>query len=103
MCLCFQCCVCDIYKQTEEAVENAVKLNGSTFKGRTLKVTHKRVNDHTFYHQQGVRGGGRGGGGRGRFGGAPGGRAPFRGGRGRGGRGFRGGYAPRGGYHPYYY
>jgi len=83
--------------QTEEAMENAVKLDGTNFKDRQLKVTHKRVNDPNFF-----RGGGRGG-------------AP---GRGRGGRGFRGGYRGRGrgrggyrgggrggrggGYHPYY-
>eukprot|EP00525_Craspedostauros_australis_P006728 CAMPEP_0198135478 /NCGR_PEP_ID=MMETSP1442-20131203/60610_1 /TAXON_ID= /ORGANISM="Craspedostauros australis, Strain CCMP3328" /LENGTH=283 /DNA_ID=CAMNT_0043796651 /DNA_START=758 /DNA_END=1610 /DNA_ORIENTATION=- len=29
---------------SEASVENAVKLNGSDFKGRQLKVTHKRVN-----------------------------------------------------------
>merc|ERR1719203_1196787 len=39
--------------QTEEAMENAVKFDGSTFKDRQLKVTHKRVNDPNFY-----RGGG---------------------------------------------
>lgn len=74
-----------------------MKLDGSTFKGRELKVTHKRVNDPFYFHQapggRGFRGGGRGfrGGGRG----------GFRGGgrRGRGRSGFRGGYA---GYHPYY-
>lgn len=30
--------------QNEEAVENAVKLDGSDFKERQLKVTRKRVN-----------------------------------------------------------
>lgn len=107
--------------QTEDAVQNAVKLDGSSFKGRTLKVTRKRVNDPNYYYNQmnqgaeGGRGfGGRGFGGRGMgppggrgrgpppgfgrgFGGrGPGGRGrgpPFRGGRGRGGYrgGFRGG------------
>ncbi|KAI2488986.1 hypothetical protein MHU86_25615 [Fragilaria crotonensis] len=96
---------------SEDAVENAIKLDGSTFRERTLKVTHKRVNDpNYFYHQDGGgRGGGRGFRGRGGFrGGGRGG--GFRGGgrgggRGRGGGGFRGGYGGgRGGgsYHPYY-
>ena len=89
-------CVRDLFiLQTEEAVENAIKLDGSTFKERALKVTHKRVNDPNFKFTQ--EGGGRG---RGR------GRAPMRG-RFRGGaRGLRGrgGYrgGGRGGYHPYY-
>lgn len=74
--------------QTDEAVGNALKLDGSTFKGRALKVTKKRVNDR-FFHQQG----GRGGRGRGRGRGGRGGR------RGRGRGGYRGGYN---GYHPYY-
>merc|ERR1711862_5976 len=66
--------------QNEAAVTNALKLDGSTFKERQLKVTHKRVNDPNFYR-----------GGRGRRGGRA-----YRGGRGRGGRG-------RGrSYHPYY-
>lgn len=85
--------------QTEAAVENAVKLDGSEFKGRNLKVTHKRVNVAGFNYQQegGGRGyGGRGGGGRGGRGFRGGGRG-FRGGR--GGRGFRG--RGRGAYHPY--
>jgi len=64
-------------------------------KGRTIKVTAKRVNVAGFNQQQVYEQGGRGGrGGRG-----------FRG----GGRGYRGGFrgrAPRGrgrgGYHPYY-
>eukprot|EP00558_Chaetoceros_sp_UNC1202_P005224 CAMPEP_0197232600 /NCGR_PEP_ID=MMETSP1429-20130617/863_1 /TAXON_ID=49237 /ORGANISM="Chaetoceros sp., Strain UNC1202" /LENGTH=278 /DNA_ID=CAMNT_0042690673 /DNA_START=86 /DNA_END=918 /DNA_ORIENTATION=- len=87
--------------ETEDAANNAVKLDGSTFKGRTLKVTHKRVNTPFFYHNQPAgRGGGRGFGGRGSHGGGydhehgP----PHSGGRGRGppqfgGRGppFRGG------------
>ena len=46
--------------QSEDAVGNAVKLDGSTFKERVLKVTHKRVNDPNFFYQQ--DGGGRGGG-----------------------------------------
>ena len=77
----------------EAAVENAIKLDGSEFKGRQLKVTSKRVN------QPGMGAtaarGGRGGGFRGGRGGA------FRGGRGRGRGGFRGG-GRGGGYHPYY-
>lgn len=104
--------------QSEDAVLNALKLDGSSFKARTLKVTRKRVNDPNFYHNQmmhGQEGGGRGfgrGGGRG-FGGRgpPGGRGrgpppfgrgfggrgrgppPFRGGRGGGrGGGYRGGF-----------
>lgn len=77
--------------ENESSVENALKLDESEFKGRQLKITHKRVN------QPGMAGGpprgrggfrGRGGGFRGRGGGYRGG---FRG-RGRGG----------GGYHPYY-
>lgn len=92
-------------EQNEQAVENAVKLDGSEFKGRTLKVTHKRVNDPNFFAGgrgaggPGGRGGFRGGGGgfRGR------GRAPAYRGRG-GGGGYRGGYrgGRGGGYHPYY-
>ena len=61
-------------------MENAVKLDGSTFKDRQLKVTPKRVNDPNFYSSQQQtgfaagyqgrgRGGGRGGGFRGRGGG----------------------------------
>mmetsp|Transcript_42525 Transcript_42525/g.65349 ORF Transcript_42525/g.65349 Transcript_42525/m.65349 type:complete len:207 (+) Transcript_42525:117-737(+) len=84
--------------QTEEAADNAVKLDGSEFKGRTLKVTHKRVNIAGFNHQQPFEGGGRGGrGGRG-FRGGRGYRGGYRGGRG----GYRGGGRGRGGYHPYY-
>ena len=91
------------FLQTEEAVQNAVKLDGSTFKDRQLKVVPKRVNEPGF-NPRGGRGGrfsgGRGGGrvpGAGRGAGSyPG---AFRGGRGRG-RGYRGGYG--GGYHPYY-
>eukprot|EP00985_Skeletonema_marinoi_P018611 scaffold10417_cov137-Skeletonema_marinoi.AAC.35 len=84
---------------TDAAVENAIKLDGSTFKERQLKVTPKRVNDPNFYVQQGGgyqgRGGGRGFRGRGRGRGRGGGRGGY--GRG-GGRGFRG----RGrGYNPY--
>jgi polyadenylate-binding protein 2 len=51
--------------QTEEAVVNALKLDGSTFKNRTLKVTRKRVNDPNFYYEQAAQqasmGRGRGG------------------------------------------
>jgi len=85
--------------QTDAAVENALKLDGSTFKERQLKVTHKRVNDPNYFAQQGggYQGRGRGGGrGRGRGGG--------RGFRGRGGYGRGGGRGSRGrgrGYNPY--
>merc|ERR1739845_175834 len=80
--------------QTDSAVENAIKLDGSSFKGRTLKVTHKRVNDPNYYYNQAISRGC--------------GRMHFRGGKsfrggGRGGRfrgGYRGGYGR--GYHPYY-
>lgn len=78
-----------ILSKNESSVSNAVKLDGSEFKGRNLKVTAKRVNVPHFQ-----RGGGRGGRGRG---------PPGRfGGRGRG-RGYRGGYGGRGrgGYAPY--
>jgi hypothetical protein len=96
--------------QTEQAVDNAVKLDGSEFKGRQLKVTAKRVN------QPGFTGGGDRGGRGGRGGrGAPRGRGGYRGGFRGGGRGGRGGFrgggggrgedyggGGRGGYHPYY-
>lgn len=79
---------------TDEAVDNACKLDGSEFKGRNLKVHPKRVNIAGFSQQPDS--GGRGRGGRG-----------FRGGRGyrggyRGGRGHRGGRGGGRGYHPYY-
>mmetsp|Transcript_19692 Transcript_19692/g.27693 ORF Transcript_19692/g.27693 Transcript_19692/m.27693 type:complete len:236 (-) Transcript_19692:243-950(-) len=86
--------------QDEEAVGNAIKLDGSIFKGRTLKVTRKRVNDPEYYYNQT---GGRGGGRMPFRGGRGGGRFPYRGGR--SGRGYRGGFRGRGyggGYHPYY-
>jgi polyadenylate-binding protein 2 len=90
--------------QTESAVENAVKLDGSTFKGRTLKVTPKRVNDPNFYYTQMTTVGGRGAPGFPGRGGYPQPPPPFRGGR--GGRpyrgGFRGGYGGGYGYQPYY-
>lgn len=92
--------------QTEASVANAIKLDGSEFKGRNLKVTPKRVNVAGYSYQQGgyEHGGGRGGRGGGGYRGGRGGRG---GGRGRGrGRGYRGGYGGRGrgrgGYHPYY-
>lgn len=49
--------------QTETAVENALKLDGSTFKDRQLKVTPKRINDPNYYAQLsgGYQGRGRGG------------------------------------------
>jgi hypothetical protein len=100
--------------QTEAAVDNAVKLDGSEFKGRQLKVTSKRVNQPGFAAGgRGGRGGGRGegrggrGGYRGGFRGR--GRGGFRGGgrggggEGRGGGGYQGGEGRGGGgYHPYY-
>mmetsp|Transcript_18777 Transcript_18777/g.27530 ORF Transcript_18777/g.27530 Transcript_18777/m.27530 type:complete len:224 (-) Transcript_18777:40-711(-) len=85
--------------QNEEAVENALKLDGSTFKDRTLKVSQKRVNEPGYNASRGRGGGrfGRGGrGGRGRGGRGYRGRAGYRGGRG------GGGYEGGGGYHPYY-
>lgn len=78
-------------------MENALKLDGSDFKGRQLKVTKKRVNQPGMA----VRGG-RGGRGRGVRGRGPPGRG-FRG-RGRSRGGYRGGYrggGRGGGYHPY--
>mmetsp|Transcript_10203 Transcript_10203/g.18397 ORF Transcript_10203/g.18397 Transcript_10203/m.18397 type:complete len:100 (+) Transcript_10203:536-835(+) len=61
--------------QTETAVENALKLDGSTFKDRYLKVTSKRINDPNYFAQ------------------------PSGGYQGRGRSGFRGGYrGARGGY-----
>jgi len=78
--------------KSDEAVQNACKLDGSEFLGRTLKVNPKRVNVAGYSQQHDSGGRGRGG------------RAGFRGGRGyRGGyrgRGYRG--RGRGGYHPYY-
>lgn len=86
--------------QSEEAVQNALKLDGSEFKARTLQVTHKRVNEPGMSYGGG-RGRGRGRGGYGRGGRGRGGYG--RGGRGRGGYGRgRGGYGRgRGGYQPY--
>lgn len=83
------------YEQNEAAAENAVKLDGSEFKGRQLKVTPKRVNQPGYHFQNNAEAAGRGGG-RGRAGG----RAPVRGGRGRGfrGGGFRGGGGRGGGF-----
>ena len=69
-----------------------MKLNDSEFKGRNLKVTHKRVNQPAFIRGGPAARGGRGRGGRGFRGG-------YRGGR---GRGYRGG-GRGGGYHPYYW
>ncbi|CAB9527544.1 Embryonic polyadenylate-binding protein 2 [Seminavis robusta] len=43
----------------EAAVELAIKLDGSEFKGRSLKVTHKRVNIAGFSQGPGGRGRGR--------------------------------------------
>eukprot|EP00977_Amphora_coffeiformis_P014020 scaffold3823_cov195-Amphora_coffeaeformis.AAC.30 len=100
--------------QKEESVENAIKLDGSEFKGRQLKVTKKRVNQPGMAPRGRGRGrgfvGGRGGGGGGGGGGGRGGGPPGRGGgyrggfRGRGRGGFRGGGrgGGGGGYHPYY-
>jgi energy-coupling factor transporter transmembrane protein EcfT len=66
-----------IVTQSEAAVENALKLDGSEFKGRNLKITSKRVNVAGFNQQQAYEQGGRGAG--------------------RGGRGGRGGFVGRGG------
>lgn len=84
---------------TDAAAENAVKMDESEFKGRQLKVTHKRVNVAGF-NAGGDPSGGRGGrGGRAGRGGRS-----YRGGfRGGGRGGFRGGGRGGGrGYHPYY-
>eukprot|EP00978_Attheya_sp_CCMP212_P012688 scaffold31748_cov57-Attheya_sp.AAC.1 len=70
------------YLPSEVAVENAVKLDGSTFKDRQLQVKHKHVNEPGYHFSSGEDGGGGGYGGRGRGGG----RGGYRGG-GRGGRG----------------
>ena len=99
----FVCCLL----QTEESVENAIKLDGSEFKGRQLKVTKKRVNQPGMVVRggRGGRGGGRNGGAftGGRGGRGPPGRGGYRGGfRGRGRGGFRGRGGGGGGYHPYY-
>lgn len=87
----------------KDAVENALKLDDTPFKGRQLKVTPKRANQSAS--ERGGRGGGRGGFRGGRGGGFRGGRGGgYRGGGGgyRGGRGgFRG--RGRGGYAPSYY
>ena len=83
--------------QTEESMHNAVKLNGSTFKDRELKVVRKRVNEPAFQRGGGGGGGGRGGRGRGGRGRGRGGRGRFRGGR-AGFYGGRGGYRGGGGY-----
>ena len=85
--------------KTETAVENALKLDGSTFKDRQLKVTPKRINDPNYYAQLGGgyqgrgRGGFRGGyrGARGGYGRGGGGRS---GGRGRGHKGRGRGFQP---------
>eukprot|EP00978_Attheya_sp_CCMP212_P032095 scaffold123704_cov47-Attheya_sp.AAC.2 len=67
----------------EVGVENAVKLDRSTFKDRQLQLKHKRVNNEPGYHfSSGEDGGGGGYDGCGRGGG----RGGYRGG-GRGGRG----------------
>lgn len=76
--------------ETEASVANALKLEGSEFKGRQLKVTPKRVNQPGMGNTARGRGRGRGG-------------SRGRGGRGRGG--YRGGFRGRGrggAHHPYY-
>ena len=104
LCLLHCCTILLLYScarvvQTEQSVDNAVKLDGSAFKGRELKVTSKRVNQPGFggppTRGRGGFRGGRGGSYRGGFRGR--GRGGFRGGGGRGGGGGGGG-----GYHPYY-
>lgn len=73
---------------SRDAVESALLLNDTTFRGRQLKVTPKRQNIRGFNYTRG-RGGMRGGRGRGRGRGRGPPRGGFRGGRGRG-------------FHPYY-
>jgi polyadenylate-binding protein 2 len=100
----------------KDAVDQALKLDDTPFKGRQLKVTPKRANQAPAFgsSERGGRGGGRGGfrgGGRGGYGGRGsggfrGGGGGYRGGGGRGGgyRGGRGGGRGRGrGYAPSYY
>jgi|UniRef100_K3WFM6 polyadenylate-binding protein 2 len=78
---------------SRDAVESAILLNDTMFRGRQLKVTPKRQNVRGYNFSRGGRGGGRGGrGGRGRGRGRGPMRGGFRGGRGGGGRGF----------HPYF-
>lgn len=78
---------------SRDAVESAILLNDTMFRGRQLKVTPKRQNVRGYNFTRGGRGGGRGGrGGRGRGRGRGPTRGGFRGGRGGGGRGF----------HPYF-
>ena len=72
--------------EDKEAVENALKLDDTTFKGRQLKVTPKRQNISAV--ERGVSTGRGRGGGRGRG---------FSPGRGRGRGGYDGGYGGRGG------
>ncbi|DAZ96258.1 TPA: hypothetical protein N0F65_012561 [Lagenidium giganteum] len=75
---------------SKDAVESALLLNDTMFRGRQLKVTPKRQNIRGFnYMNRGGRGGARGGRGRGRGRGRGPPRGGFRGGRGRG-------------FHPYY-
>ena len=76
---CAYCCsFAYVEFQDKSAVDNALILNNTEFRGRALKIVHKRTNVPSFQLGGGPRGGG---GGRGR---------PFR------GRGFYAGYAPRG-------
>eukprot|EP00978_Attheya_sp_CCMP212_P030109 scaffold109649_cov52-Attheya_sp.AAC.2 len=76
-----------LYCISDAAVENSVKLYGSTFKDRQLQVKHKRINEPDYHFSSGEDGGGGGYGGRGRGGG--------RGGYSGGGRGGRdSGYGP---------
>ncbi|TMW61569.1 hypothetical protein Poli38472_012760 [Pythium oligandrum] len=71
---------------TRDAVESALLLNDTMFRGRQIKVTPKRQNVRGFNGFRGGRGGMRGGRGRGRGRGPP-----------------RGGFRGRGrGFHPYY-
>lgn len=69
---------------SRDAVESALLLNDTMFRGRQLKVTPKRQNVRGFNMMRGGRGGGRGRGGRGRGRGRGPPRGGFRGGRGRG-------------------
>jgi len=87
--------------KTEDAVQNALKLDGSTFKDRQLKVLPKRHNEPGYnLRGRGGRFPGRGRGFTGRGAVAYPAAGAYRGGRGARGRGaYKGGAAV---FHPYY-
>lgn len=93
---------------TKDAAESALLLNDTTFRGRQLKVSPKRLNVRGFNYGRGGHGmngrGGRGGNGGNGMNGRGGGNGNGGRGRGRGGRGsMRGGFRGRARpYHPYY-